>query len=81
MAVSLRVEIGSYLRKCVSGYDPERGLELVGCQGKTVIQLLEPLGIPREEVAVFTVNPSVTSPDHPLKDGDLVGLFPVALGG
>jgi sulfur carrier protein ThiS len=77
----LRVEVGSYLRKYVSGYDPEKGLELELDAEKTAGQIIDELGIPRNETAVIMVNRKAAQLDHALKDGDLLGLFPVALGG
>jgi sulfur carrier protein ThiS len=65
----------------VRGYDPETGVEVPFEAGKTVDQVIRELGIPREEVVIVTVNRSCVRADHVLRDGDLVGLFPAALGG
>jgi len=79
--MTLRIEVGSYLRKYVSGYDPEKGLELELDAEKTAGQIIDELGIPRSEAAVIMVNRKAARSDQALKDGDLLGLFPVALGG
>jgi sulfur carrier protein ThiS len=77
----LRVEVGSYLRRYVAGYDPEKGMELELDAEKTAGQIIDELGIPRSEATVIMVNRKAAQPDQALKDGDILGLFPVALGG
>lgn len=81
VAVSLSVEIGSYLRKYVPDYDPTVGAELEFQAGTTVRDAVGRLGIPVREASVVTVNRSAATLDQELKDGDLVGIFPVAMGG
>ncbi len=79
--MAVRVELGSYLRKYVTGYDAEKCLELRLDGEKTAGQIIDELGIPRSEAAVIMVNRKAAQSDQLLKDGDLLGLFPVALGG
>lgn len=79
--MALRVEVGSYLRKYLTEYDPEKGLELKFEAEKTAGQIIDELGIPRSEVSIIMVNRKAARSDQALKDGDLLGLFPVALGG
>ncbi len=79
--MALRVEVGSYLRKYLTAYEPEKGLELDLEGEKTAGQIIDELGIPRSEVSIIMVNRIAARSDHPLKDGDLLGIFPVALGG
>lgn len=79
--MALRVEVGSYLRKYLTEYDPEKGLELKLKAEKTAGQIIDELGIPPSEVSIIMVNRKAARSDQALKDGDLLGLFPVALGG
>jgi sulfur carrier protein ThiS len=79
--MALRIELSSYFRTYVSSYDRNKGVEVPFEAGKTVEQVIRELGLPREEVVVMTVNRSSVRPDHVLQDGDLIGLFPAALGG
>jgi hypothetical protein len=77
----LRIEVGSSLRIYLSGYDPEKGLELELDVEKTAGQTIDELGIPRSETAVIMAPRKAAQLNQTLKDGDLLGLFPVALGG
>jgi len=79
--VALSVEIGSYLRKYVPGYDPIAGANVEFQPGMTVRDVVGRLGIPASEASVFTVNRSAAILDQELHDGDFVGIFPVAMGG
>lgn len=79
--MALTVEIGSYLRKYVSGYDPAAGIQIEFHPGTTVRGVVSRLGIPAAEASVVTVNRSAATLDQELKDGDFVGIFPVAMGG
>lgn len=49
--------------------------------GATLGDLLGKLKIPAEEVTVIMVNGKRQKEDHPLKDGDRVGIFPLIGGG
>ena len=49
--------------------------------GATVGDLLRELGLPEQEVKVVFVNALHREPDHPLADGDQVGIFPPVGGG
>ncbi len=79
--MTLRVEVGSYLRKYLTEYDSEKGLELELEVEKTAGQIIDELGIPRSEATVIMVNRKAARSEQLLKDGDLLGLFPVAMGG
>jgi molybdopterin synthase sulfur carrier subunit len=50
-------------------------------EGTTVGQLVASLGLPKEEVKVTFVNGLAQQADHPLVDGDQVGIFPPVGGG
>ena len=49
--------------------------------GATVGDLLRALGLPEQEVKVVFVNALHREPDHPLAEGDEVGVFPPVGGG
>jgi molybdopterin synthase sulfur carrier subunit len=76
----VRVELSSALRRYVQGYDPERGVSLDLPEDSEAAGLISALSIPAKEITVIMVNRQAVRPEHPLADGDLVGLFP-ALGG
>lgn len=50
-------------------------------QGTTVGQVIDALGIDREELGVTFVNGVHAKEDAVLKDGDRLGLFPLVGGG
>ncbi|RLC95788.1 MAG: MoaD/ThiS family protein [Chloroflexi bacterium] len=50
-------------------------------EGATVGQLIEQLRLPADEVKVVFVNSIVREENHPLADGDRVGIFPPVGGG
>ena len=43
--------------------------------------ILRRFGIPQEEVAIFLINGFHSKPEDPVKDGDVVALFPPVGGG
>lgn len=49
--------------------------------GETVLELVDRLGIPREEIKIVFVNGVTVELDKPLADGDRVGIFPPVGGG
>lgn len=51
--------------------------EGIACAG----DILQKLEIPSEEVAILLVNGFHKKPDTPVKDGDIVALFPPVGGG
>lgn len=51
--------------------------EGIACAG----DILEKLHIPREEVSILLINGFHQKPETPVKDGDIVALFPPVGGG
>jgi len=49
--------------------------------GETLLELIDRLGIPREEVKIVFVNGVAVPLDRPLADGDRGGIFPPVGGG
>ncbi len=79
----LRVELGSFLRRYVSDYDPSEGIRMFvdNAEAVTMHNVIRKLGLPAESVQVVTVNRNAAAFDTPLHDGDRVGLFSAASGG
>lgn len=50
-------------------------------EGATVRQLLVELQVPDDQVKIVFVNHVICDRDHPLTDGDAVGVFPPVGGG
>ena len=48
---------------------------------KTAGDILKHFGIPIEEVAILLINGRHSAADNPVKDGDVLALFPPAGGG
>lgn len=59
---------------------PENNEEYV-FNGVTLGELLDELGIARDEVALLFVNNAHAAPEKELRDGDRVGIFPPVGGG
>ena len=51
------------------------------CSVKTVQDIMDVLGVPRSEVNIMLINGFHQKPETPVKDGDLVSLFPAVGGG
>jgi molybdopterin converting factor small subunit len=49
--------------------------------GAAVDDVVEALGVPRDELNIAFVNSARVSLDHELQDGDRLGLFPLVGGG
>ena len=49
--------------------------------GATVGDLIEHLGLPADQVKIMFVNNVIQGLEHPLADGDQVGIFPPVGGG
>ena len=69
----------AYLPHCARGAEKVTMLEPEGiaCAG----DILEKLHIPREEVSILLINGFHQKPETPVKNGDIVALFPPVGGG
>lgn len=56
-------------------------LQMDASQFSSGTQILQYLQIPREEVAIFLINGFHSKPDDPIKDGDILAVFPPVGGG
>lgn len=59
----------------------EKSYKLPAEDFATVLDILNYLDIPVEEVSLFIVNGFHSKPDTPVKDGDFISLFPPCAGG
>jgi molybdopterin converting factor small subunit len=75
------VKLSASLRRYVPDYDPLQGLTLENWGDRTVAELAEHLGIPIDSVKIVMINGRHQQPDHLIKDGDRVALFPAVGGG
>ncbi|MDE2180311.1 MAG: MoaD/ThiS family protein [candidate division NC10 bacterium] len=75
--VSLYGTLAQYLPKGTQGRTV-----IVDCsEGATVWQVIDQLGIPKPYPTMLLVNGIHADPGSPLKDGDLLALFPPLAGG
>jgi len=74
-------ELSSYFRKYLPTDNSSTCLVLNKGIGKTVALIIDDLGFPPEEPQIIMINREASSRENVLKDGDLLGLFPVAWGG
>lgn len=80
----MKVEVRLYavLARCRAGYTSGEALPLDVPGGTTIRQLLEGvLNVPPIEVKAVFVNGLARDFDHPLAEGDRVGIFPPIAGG
>jgi molybdopterin synthase sulfur carrier subunit len=63
------------------GFRAGTPMEIQLPHGSTLADLVDYLGLPREQVKVTFVNGRAQGLDHPLEPGDEVGIFPPIGGG
>jgi molybdopterin converting factor small subunit len=81
MMIAIQVKLFATLRQHYPhlGIGEPMAVELP--EGATVSQLLTHLEIPEDQVKIVFVNNVIRDRDHPLADGDEVGVFPPVGGG
>ncbi len=79
--ITVQVKLFATLRRYRPGLKMGQALAVELPAGATVGQLIRELGLPGEEVRMVFVNGLVRERDHPLADGDEVGIFPPVGGG
>lgn len=79
--VTVQVKLFATLRRHHPHLGIGEAIEVKLPNGATVGRLIEQLQIPAAEVKVIFVNSIVRNMDHPLADGDEVGVFPAVGGG
>jgi sulfur carrier protein ThiS len=77
----VRIRLFGTLKRYVSDYDPEHGLEIEIPDGAKVRDLLAHLEIPKSNTPVVTINNRITKIDDELVDGSWVNLIQLAHGG
>ena len=79
--MQVHVRLFATLRRFATGVSPGKFLDLELSEGTTLQELVDKLGIPREEAKVAFVNGRAQEPDFVLQPGDEVGIFPPIGGG
>ncbi len=77
----LEVRVFSGLEKYIPGARFGRSIEVECPEGSTVAELVDSLGIPRNQVFTALVNGRHAAMDAVLQPGDRVSLFPPVGGG
>ncbi len=79
--ITVRVQLYATLRRYRPDLKIGEPLVVQLPEGSTVELLLQQLGVPQDEVKVVFVNGIVRDQNHPLADGDELGVFPPIGGG
>lgn len=75
----VHVRASGYLQRKMPGRRTDHQVSLP--RGKTVLDVIEAMEIPPNQVWVVRVNGEHVEKTHPLRDGDRVELFPLVGGG
>ncbi|MEA3338553.1 MAG: MoaD/ThiS family protein [Chloroflexota bacterium] len=79
--ITIQVKLFATLRRYYAAIGIGEAMAVEMPEGATVGQLIERLRLPAGEVKVIFVNSIVRQKDHPLADGDELGIFPAVGGG
>jgi len=79
--MTMKIILSSTLRRYVTDYDPEEGLDVTLDEGHSVAELCRLMGIPTKEIKVVMINGRNGSLDHILRGDERIGLFPAVGGG
>lgn len=79
--MKVTVRVYATLRRYLPEGSAHNPIELELPDGATVGELLKRLGLPQDAVKVVFVNGRHAEFEHPLADGDQVGVFPPVAGG
>jgi len=77
----VQVFLAATLRRFIPNYDPEKGISVSIEPGGSVAQIIEFLGIPKEEIKIVMVNGAHSSLDRQLNGDERVAFFPPVGGG
>jgi len=77
----VRVKLYASLSRYYGNVAPGVPFEIEVPEGATMVDLVNHLKLPREEVKLFYVKGRARSIDWPLEPGDEVGIFPLIGGG
>ena len=81
MTINIQVKLFAALRQRYPHLGVGEPMTVELPEDATTGQLLAHLQIPDEQVKIVFVNHVICGRDHPLKDGDEVGVFPPVGGG
>ena len=79
--MKIRVKLFGTLKRSVSDYDPEHGLEIEISDGAKVQDLLAHLEILESNAPIVFINNKIAKLDDELMDGSWVNLIHQAFGG
>ncbi len=79
--ITIQVKLFATLRRYYPHLGVGEAMEVELPDSTTVGQLVEHLRLPADEVKIVFVNSTVRKRDHPLADGDELGIFPAVGGG
>jgi molybdopterin converting factor small subunit len=77
----IRVKLFATLSRYLETAAPGTRLEVEVPDGATLTDLVNQLGLPREEVKVYFVNGRARPAEWVLNPGDEIGIFPLVAGG
>lgn len=73
----ITVRAGSWARSYLGGETREVQTD----SGLTAIEAALLAGIPQDEIGIIAIEKNTAKPDHPLRDGDEILVYPVIIGG
>ncbi len=79
--ITVHVKLFATLREYRPGLRMGEAFPVALPDRATVGDLVQQLGLPRDEVRTVFVNARIRELDHPLADGDELGMFPSIGGG
>ncbi len=77
----LKIFLNATLRQYVPDYDPHEGTSLEVAPGTSVLQVMERLHLPAQEVTLIMVDGRRQEADYILEGNERLGLFPPIGGG
>ncbi len=79
--MKVEIKLFGYMKEYVPGGEDYSSCQVALQDGARVDQLLERLGIPGDVPKIVLIDGLTVKPDHPLKEGDSVNIFPPLTGG
>jgi molybdopterin converting factor small subunit len=79
--MKVEIKLFGYMKEYVPGGEDYSSRQVALQEGARVDQLLEKLGIPIDIPKIVLIDGVTVKPNHPLKEGDSVNIFPPLTGG
>lgn len=79
--MKVEIKLFGYMKEYVPGGEDYSSCQVMLQEGARVDQLLEKLGIPIDIPKIVLIDGVTVKPNHPLKEGDSVNIFPPLTGG